>query len=585
MKRAWSSYNMNKYSKELNPRKIHSNYNISDKSLDITNIVHIQNEELKHLNFKFFKRLNNQMKYKLKTKNFIRKKNHFQKFLAKNLSDETTALLDTIKVQSGFNKFYNIAGSSRGNQKANRMISAGTLVDIPSTKHTKRDTRRIQSGYPTTKKKRYFSSKFSFNKTGNEYRDNSNFANMKVNSYLMNINSKNYSFDRNNENLNELSKTITPETNNDIFYNININLGTMINNNQNNKEKEKGKENEKENVEEICDKDLYKYIQERKKIKSYENDNPEVLKIRSDYLIKFAKLNEQYQKLNLVKDCFRVNFRELYHSSTKSLIKYFDSCNNFLLNELKIEENNFDFWMNILNYLYNFCFQTSKIQKFFHDELHYLKLENLALNKKIANQETELNTKTKELNKINKLIIKYDLNSKIKTGKKVEIYVNNIKEKFMNQESQYVLTIHKLNQEIKNLTEILNKNKPDLQTTEKLKEQLIQLEKKHEDEVDKLSKLNGQKITSIQVLRQRETNLYEQINDLENEITNLKNKEQIEQEKNIILNAKIENLNKINEKNLKIIEDLKNNIENYRQKDLKENESRKTAKMILMSPK
>jgi len=602
MKRAWSSYNIKKSIKQFNPRKIKSNYNKNERSLDNTTSFYIQNDELKYLNYKFFRHLNSPMKYKLKTKNIIRKKNNFQHFLGNNISDETTALLDTIKVQSGFNKFYNIAGTTKANDKANRMVSAGTLVDIPTTKHTKRDTdkkSKIESSI-NIKKKRNFSSKFTFNKTGLEYKDHPNFGNSIVNSYLMKINSKNYSFYRNNENEIELSKTLTPVANKEIFYNMNINLGSMVNyNKKNNKEKEEEKEKnkekekekekeddkEKENIKDIYDKDLYKFLQDRKNIKSYENENPEILKLRSDYLIKFAKINELYQKLHLIAECFRVNFRELYISSIRALIKNFDSCNNYLLNELKVDENNQHFWKNILSYLHNFCFQTSKIQKFFYDELHFLKNENLALRQKLINQETELNTKTKELSKINKLIIKYDLNSKIKTGKKTDTYITNMKKKFTSQESHYVLTIHKLNQEIQNLTEALNKNKPDLQNTEKLKEQLKELEKKYEEEVDKLSKLNGQKSTNIQVLTQRESNLYEQINDLENEISELKNKEQNEQDKNIILNAKIENLNKINEKNIKIIEELKDSIENYKEKDKKENESRKTAKIVLMAPK
>ena len=147
------------------------------------------------------------------------------------------------------------------------------------------------------------------------------------------------------------------------------------------------------------------------------------------------------------------------------------------------------------------------------------------------------------------------------------------------------MTIHKLNQEIQNLTESLNKNKPDLQLIEKLKEQLKQLEKRYEDEVDKLRTLNGQKSINIQALNQRESNLYEEINELENEIINLKNKEQAEQEKNIMLNAKIENLNIVNEKNQKIIKELRNNINNYKEKNTKENEKHKAAKIILISPK
>ena len=251
---------------------------------------------------------------------------------------------------------------------------------------------------------------------------------------------------------------------------------------------------------------------------------------------------------------------------------------------MKIDEKNLDNWINVLNHLFNFCLQASKIQKFFYDELHFLKNENIYMKQKLLSQETELNTKTKEINEINKLIIKYDLNSKIKNGKKNDIYFNDIKNKFINQESHYVLTIHRLNQEIQNLTESLNKNSLEVKNVDKLKEQLNNIEMKYKDQIDNLTILNIQKSTDIQVLSQRQSNLYEQISELENEITDLKNKETNEQEKNIMLNAKIDNLNQINDKNKKIIEDLKNNINNYKKKDLTKKDNYKSAKIILMSP-
>ena len=162
--------------------------------------------------------------------------------------------------------------------------------------------------------------------------------------------------------------------------------------------------------------------------------------------------------------------------------------------------------------------------------------------------------------------------------------INKIKNKFTSQESQYVLTIHKLNQEIQNLAKVLDQNKPNLQTIGILKEQLNQLGKKYENEVEKLSQLIGKKSNDIQILTQRESHLYGEINELENEINNLKNREQTEQDKNIMLNVKIENLNKINEKNLKIIEELKNNLNDIKLKNIKEKEGLKTGKILLLSP-
>lgn len=576
MKRAWSSYNLYKYFKELNPRKIQSNYKKKDSSLEIADSMFIQNEELKHLNYHFFKELKKHKKSNIKVnpKSFLRKKNSFQQYLSKNLADETTALLDTIKVQTGLNKFSNIAGSKKEGEKSIRMVSAGTLVNMSSnpTRRNIEKKSRIQSSIIINKKKRNFSSKFSFSKIG--YEDNSDFANSVVKSYLIKFNSKKFNLrNQDNNKDDDFSKTMTPKTNKEVFYNPNINLRNMM--------KNKPNKEEIKNDKDICDSEVYKFLQGKK---NYENGNPEILKIRTEYLIKFAKINELFQKLKLVSDFFRHNFRGSYKLSTKSLINNYDECNNYLLNEVKVDDKNSDFWINILSYLYNFCFQSTKIQKLFCDELHFLKTENLMLKQKLENQEEELITKKKEINEINKLIIKYDLNSKIRIGKHADMQINKIKNKFTSQESQYVLTIHKLNQEIQNLTKVLDQNKPNLQTIGILKEQLNQLGKKYENEVEKLSQLIGKKSNDIQILTQRESNLYGEINELENEINNLKNREQTEQDKNIMLNVKIENLNKINEKNLKIIEELKNNLNDIKLKNIKEKEGLKTGKILLLSP-
>ena len=65
----------------------------------------------------------------------------------------------------------------------------------------------------------------------------------------------------------------------------------------------------------------------------------------------------------------------------------------------------------------------------------------------------------------------------------------------------------------------------------------------------------------------------------------MKNRENKEKKKNVVLNAKIENLNRLNEDKNKIIEELKNNIELIKQKDIDEKNNNQIANIILMSPK
>ena len=572
MKRAKSSYNYNY--KVLNLRKIKSNYNKNTENLENVNPIQIKSKKLKSLNFNYLKERKYKVpKQKINQTNIFKKISEENRLYLKEKSNKT--LLDAIKIQSGFNNFLNLVGTTKAKDKVNRMVSASTFCDF-SDKNSIRiidnKERTKSSDTNIANKKRNFSSNFNFKKNG--YNDVSNM----VKSYLMKLNKKNLDSLINNENENDdiLSQTLSPKTEKKVYYNININLGTMVNNKQSNKES--GKDDDSN------DNDFIKYLQEKKN-NNYECNNPEIVKKRTDYIIKFAKINEILKKLNLAADCFRINFRDIFNSSLKSLIKYFDKCNNFLMNDVKFDEKNMNLWMTNLKRVYDFCNEASKIQKLFYDELHFLKNENLMLKRKLLSQETDLSTKEKEINEINKLIIKYDLNSKIKIGKMQQLYLKNIKHKFTSQESQYVMTIRRLRQEIKSLTEILEKNKPDLETIEKLKDKIKNIDSKYENEIDKLNKINGTKNISIQLLSQRESSLNEQISELQNEITNLKNRENNEQEKNVVLNAKIENLNRLNGDKNKIIEELKNNIELIKQKDIDKKNNNQIANIILMSPK
>ena len=70
------------------------------------------------------------------------------------------------------------------------------------------------------------------------------------------------------------------------------------------------------------------------------------------------------------------------------------------------------------------------------------------MKQKIFVLEGELKSKNKDINDINKYIIQYDLTNKVKYGKKKENLIKEIKQKYISQESAYVLTIYKLEEEI-----------------------------------------------------------------------------------------------------------------------------------------
>ena len=198
------------------------------------------------------------------------------------------------------------------------------------------------------------------------------------------------------------------------------------------------------------------------------------LNLRTDYLIKFSKLLGIAKKFVYSMDFFRIEKRDIFSLYMKNLTEAFDSCNDFFINQIKEGDVlDGDSWSKLLIQYYNLSFHVIKFQNYAFKEMHFLKDENLSLKQKIYGLDNELNSKKKDINDINKYIIQYDLTSKVKFNKKREMTIKEIKQKYHSQESAYVLTIYKLEREIKQLTEVLNQNQFDknkfIEVSEKLK--------------------------------------------------------------------------------------------------------------------
>ena len=83
----------------------------------------------------------------------------------------------------------------------------------------------------------------------------------------------------------------------------------------------------------------------------------------------------------------------------------------------------------------------------------------MKLLKKNYEQELKLQSKIKELDELNKYLIRYDVSNKIALKKAREETLGEIEGNFYQKENAYLLTIYKLEQEVKDLTKLLDKNK------------------------------------------------------------------------------------------------------------------------------
>ena len=331
-------------------------------------------------------------------------------------------------------------------------------------------------------------------------------------------------------------------------------------------------ENEKEEISGLNKNEIKKLneMKNQAELKKVINQcNTTMLKLRTEYLIKYSKIQDLFKKLEQVKDCFRVDYRDLYCGSVKTLTRYFDKCNGFLLNEIKVDEIlDYDNWSLILLHLFNFCTQINKIQKYFSDELHFIKNENLIMKQKMLSQDSELHTKNKEISEINDYILKYDLTNKVKYGKKKEASIQDVKQKFNSQEAGYVLTIHKLQEEINQLTNLLDQNKNDLIKYKTDSAKLKKLQLDCEKDKDAFEQKISEKEVAIKLLTDEAVDLNEKILELENEIQQFKEKEKKIKLDIIEYEAKIKNLNDIVTKDNEMIDNLEKENRKYKERKI-----------------
>ena len=315
-----------------------------------------------------------------------------------------------------------------------------------------------------------------------------------------------------------------------------------------------------------------------------ENDNS-ILNLRTNYLIKFAKLIGIVKKFLNSMDFFRIEKRDIFTLYMKNLTNAFDNCNDFFINQIKEGDTlNLDRWTKMLMEYYNLSFHVIKLQSYAFTEMHFLKNENIVLKQKLHGTENELNIRKKDINDINKYIIQYDLTNKVKYKKKKEMTINEIKQKYNSKESAYITTIYQLEQEIKKLTEVLNQNKFDVNNFNEVNEKLKKLKEEFEENRNIFDKQSSEKNLMIKVLAQTNSDLNEKINELENEIQKNKEKEEEINRKFIDNDAKLKALNEVIKQKNTLIEQLKDENKILLEKNNKESAKLLPVEATLLSP-
>ena len=181
----------------------------------------------------------------------------------------------------------------------------------------------------------------------------------------------------------------------------------------------------------------------------------------------------------------------------------------------------------------------NKFTNLIFNELREKIEENSKLLQRGNDEEMRCNHVTKELEKLQKFCENYDITSKMYLAKARANTINNIKNLFNKKENEYKISMYKMEDEIKDLTHLLNKNK-EYFTKYKEKEAEVIASKRQRDEYKYLyNKEIQEKILQNANEKDKEEELNKKVNDLEDNIDELKEEIEGNKRKEIESNAKI----------------------------------------------
>jgi hypothetical protein len=316
----------------------------------------------------------------------------------------------------------------------------------------------------------------------------------------------------------------------------------------------------------------------------------DILQFRNEFIFKYAHIAEKIDKLNTdyKSHVERQNeFKDFYYS----IKKVYEIINNLLLNKLKCDEIlNFSLWKDLISYHYNFFIIICDFIDFIFEENIKLKDEKEKFRQKNFEMEMNLNSKIDELNRMNLYLKKYDYDSKLNNNKKNENKIYNEKKRFQIKENDYKIKIYNLEEEIKNLTKLLNINKV---SELKLFENENNLKTK-EEELKKIKDIFNNDLNELNVKNNMFKDVIENLKYENKKLEEtIKNKnEEIDKEKQEKINYKIkyesledfikekDNLIFNLEDKIKILEQNNNNINNFKENNMFVRSSFTTAKNV-----
>ena len=221
-------------------------------------------------------------------------------------------------------------------------------------------------------------------------------------------------------------------------------------------------------------------------------NNEKLIEFKNEYILKYGQYSDTFKKfhpyIEFISDGRKRDFESFYRNISKNLDLQsqilFDDINNENKKQNNISNNiiipdspyettstlfNNCFNDNQTNYIKNkrkiadlcsdYSFYIIKFLNILFKEIKDYKNEIIKLLKINHELELKTNMSIKELDDLKVYIYKFNINKMINEEKAKESSIKKIKNKFFHKENEYLISIYKLQDEIKSLMQLLDKNK------------------------------------------------------------------------------------------------------------------------------
>ncbi len=221
------------------------------------------------------------------------------------------------------------------------------------------------------------------------------------------------------------------------------------------------KKEEKANLERIK-RDCKIILNEKNKIDEKEEINKhsetDAIKYRTEFILKYAKIANYFKGnhssyIKKINEDRKNEFNIIYNE----LNKLYAKSNRIILDEIKSDSLlEYQTWKGLLSIFYNYTNNIVKMIDFLFIEIDNLSHKNLQLNELLGKKNNDISELENHINQLNNFISKYKINQVFANKKKNENF--KLETNFLQKENSYIITIYKLEEEIRNLTDLLKKN-------------------------------------------------------------------------------------------------------------------------------